>query len=110
MADDTALPVGESGAGPWALTRRGDGLTSAIVGLHGWSGTGAVVHARDTNAYGLHSATPVLEGSAAPLLVTLVMLSGDPCASHTGASATTSDDGTVDIHFPDGTRERVRRE
>ncbi|MFF6784169.1 DUF2264 domain-containing protein [Streptomyces sp. NPDC012510] len=110
VADDAAPPVGESGPGSRALARRVDGLTSAIVGLHGWSGDGAVVSARDTNAYGLHSATPVLEGSAAPVLVTLVMLSGDPCASHAGASATIDDDGTVDICFPDGTRERVRRE
>ncbi|MDX2935113.1 DUF2264 domain-containing protein [Streptomyces ipomoeae] len=107
VADDAAPPVGESGPGPRALARRADGLTSAIVGLHGWNGAGAVVHALDANAYGHHSATPVLEGDAAPLLVTLVVLSGDSRVSHSGASAAVGVDGSVEIRFPDGTRERV---
>lgn len=99
--------MGEAGPGPRASARRADGLTSVIVGLHGWSGPGAVVRARDANAYGRHSATPVLEGNAAPLLVTLVILSGDPHVSYTGASAAVDIDGTVDVRFPDGTREHV---
>ncbi|MFM9697279.1 DUF2264 domain-containing protein [Streptomyces europaeiscabiei] len=114
VADDTTPPTGASGPG-WALARRADGLTSAIVGLYGWGdGPGAVVRAVGANAYGHHSATPVLEepdgaGRSGPVLVTLVLLSGDPRAPHTGASATVDADGDVDIRFPDGTRERVRR-
>lgn len=101
-----------SGPG-WALARRADGLTSAIVGLYGWGdGPGTVARAVGTNAYGHHSATPVLEGpgGSGPVLVTLVMLSGDPHTPHTGASATLDSDGQVDIRFPDGTREQVRRD
>ncbi|MDX3688825.1 T-complex 10 C-terminal domain-containing protein [Streptomyces europaeiscabiei] len=114
MADDTTPPTGASGTG-WALARRADGLTSAIVGLYGWGdGPGAVVRAVGANAYGHHSATPVLEapegaGRRGPVLATLVLLSGDPRAPHTGASATVDADGDVDIRFPDGTRERVSR-
>ncbi|UUU21071.1 DUF2264 domain-containing protein [Streptomyces sp. DSM 40750] len=112
VADDAAPPVRASGPG-WALARRADGLTSAIVGLYGWGdGPGTVARAVGTNAYGHHSATPVLEGpgGSGPVLVTLVMLSGDPHTPHTGASATLDSDGQVDIRFPDGTREQVRRD
>jgi hypothetical protein len=111
VADDTEPPVGTSGPG-WALARRADGLTSAVVGLYGWGDEpGAVVRAVGANAYGHHSATPVLHGSggSGPVLVTLVLLSGDPHTPHTGASATVDAAGDVDIRFPDGTRERVRR-
>ncbi|MEE1765722.1 DUF2264 domain-containing protein [Streptomyces sp. SP18BB07] len=114
VADDDGPPEGTSGPG-WAVARRADGLTSALVGLHGWGdGTGTVVGAAGTNAYGHHSATPVLEGRTAPggresLLVTLVLLSGDPDTPHTGASASVGADGDVDIRFPDGTRESVTR-
>ena len=103
LADDTAPPVAESGPG-WALARRADGLTSAVVGLHGWGeGAGTVVAAEGSNAYGRYSATPVLEGTGA-LLVTLVSLGTAP---HTGAEARVDVDGGVEVRFPDGTRERV---
>ncbi|MGW2519568.1 DUF2264 domain-containing protein [Streptomyces sp. NPDC001617] len=106
IADDSAPPVAESGPGR-ATARRADGLTSALVGLHGWGDAeGAVVHALDANACGRHSATPVLEGTG-PLLVTLVVLGVDPVVA--GASATVEADGTVQVCFPDGTRERVPR-
>ncbi|BBC37530.1 uncharacterized protein SGFS_088240 [Streptomyces graminofaciens] len=106
VADDAGPPVGESGPG-WALARRTDGLTSAIVGLYGWGdGPGTVTRGVDTNAYGHHSATPVLQGGA-PLLVTLVLLTADPHTPHTGASATVTADGTVELRFPDGSGERV---
>jgi hypothetical protein len=66
------------------------------------------VRADDANAVGRHSATPCLElGGVGPLLVTLVVLSADPDALLTGASASVSADGTVEIRFPDGARERV---
>ncbi|MEI5523220.1 DUF2264 domain-containing protein [Streptomyces brasiliscabiei] len=112
VAADTGPPTGESGPGR-ALARRADGLTSAVVGLHGWGDApGAVLRAVGANAYGHHSATPVLEGvrGSGPVLVTLVVLSGDPRIPHTGASARVDAAGNVDLRFPDGTRERVRRD
>ncbi|MES5822690.1 DUF2264 domain-containing protein [Streptomyces sp. RG80] len=106
VADDTAPPHAETGPGR-ALTRRADGLTSALVGLYGWADAeGTVVRALDANAYGRHSATPVLEGTG-PLLVTLTVLTRDDTVLTTGASATVDAGGAVDIRFPDGTRERV---
>jgi hypothetical protein len=116
VADDGAPPVGETGPG-WALARRADGLTSAIVGLHGWGDVDGTVHrGLGVNACGHHSATPCLELAATSgLLVTLVLLSadpdvcGDPEVLRTGTSATVAADGSVEIRFPDGTRERVPR-
>ncbi|MEU5889752.1 DUF2264 domain-containing protein [Streptomyces sp. NPDC047461] len=105
VADDTAAPHAHTGPGH-ALARRTDGLTSALVALYGWSDAeGTVVRALDANAYGRHSATPVLEGTGR-LLVTLVVLTKGE-ARTTGASATVDDEGAVDIRFPDGTRERI---
>ncbi|MFD3619131.1 DUF2264 domain-containing protein [Streptomyces sp. NPDC058676] len=108
VADDTAPPVARTGPGR-ASARRADGLTSAITGLYGWDGTeGTVATALGANAVGHHSATPVLElGGGARLLVTLVVLSADPDALRPGAGASVAADGTVEIRFPDGTRERV---
>ncbi|KUM89640.1 MULTISPECIES: DUF2264 domain-containing protein [Streptomyces] len=102
IADDAEPPVAESGPG-WARVRRAaDGLTSTVVGLYGWGeGMGRVVAAEDTNACGRHSATPVLEGTG-PLLVTLVALGTD--VRVTGAGATLTAAGAVEIRFPDGTR------
>ncbi|PAZ13708.1 hypothetical protein CLM62_22810 [Streptomyces sp. SA15] len=108
VADDLAPPVARTGPGrAWA--RGADGLTSAIIGLYGWGDAeGRVVPALGANAVGHHSATPVLElGDGARLLVTLVVLSADPHALRAGASASVAADGTVEIRFPDGTRERV---
>ncbi|MCX3292507.1 DUF2264 domain-containing protein [Streptomyces sp. NEAU-H22] len=121
VACDSAPPAAETGAG-WALARRRDGLTSALVGLLGWEhdGTpapGGVVHARGHNAYGDHSATPVLTLPPHPggtrLLVTLVVLTADPSlygdsrALRTGTRARQVPDGSVEIRFPDGTVEQV---
>lgn len=108
IADDSTPAESRTGPGrAWA--RRADGLTSALVGLYGWGGAeGTVVHAVGANAVGEYSATPCLELAAAvPVLVTLVVLSADPQVSITGAGATVAGDGTVEIRFPDGTRERV---
>lgn len=108
VADDAAAPDARTGP-VRAVTRRADGLTSALVGLHGWDAAEAsVVRAVGVNAVGHHSATPVLQLPQAPrLLVTLVVLSADPHISLTGASATVADDATVEVRFPDGTLERV---
>ncbi|MET9968898.1 DUF2264 domain-containing protein [Streptomyces sp. NPDC006356] len=108
VADDTAPPDAHTGPGR-AVARRADGLTSALVGLHGWDDAEpSVVRAVGTNAVGRHSATPMLQlPQARPLLVTLVVLSADPRTSLTGAGATVAADGTVEVRFPDGTVERV---
>ncbi|WP_414497850.1 T-complex 10 C-terminal domain-containing protein [Streptomyces sp. CRN 30] len=104
-----------------ALVRRDDGLASALVGLLGWTAPGAdgrgdVVRARGPNAYGHHSATPVLlarHPGGTLLLATLLVLSADPsgCADihalRSGTGVRTAEDGTVEIRFPDGTTERV---
>ncbi|MFH8492960.1 DUF2264 domain-containing protein [Streptomyces coeruleorubidus] len=119
VADDTAPPASRTGPG-WALARRADGLTSMLVGLHGWQDAGtAVAHAVGTNACGHHSATPYLTLPAHPggthLLVTLVVLSadpetnGDPYARRSGPRVRVAATGEVEIRFPDGTRERVPR-
>ncbi|MBA2946481.1 DUF2264 domain-containing protein [Streptomyces himalayensis] len=128
------VPVTDSGPG-WALARRADGLTSAIVGLHGWdSATGAVVHATDANAYGRHSATPYLAlpalgGGSGPfgpipartsgLFVSLVVLTRDdtdgPSTADSLRAAVTAHvtdhgegNGTVVVvRFRDGTKEEV---
>ncbi|MFG2462708.1 DUF2264 domain-containing protein [Streptomyces sp. NPDC048523] len=102
LADDSGPPVAERGPG-WARVRRAaGGPTSAVVGLYGWGeGAGTVAAAEHTNAYGRYSATPVLEGTG-PLLVTLVALGAD--VPLTGADATPTTGGAVEIRFPDGTR------
>ncbi|CAM5368433.1 hypothetical protein SPURM210S_08447 [Streptomyces purpurascens] len=66
-----------------------------------------------SNAYGHHSATPLLTLPSHPggthLLVTLVVLSADPAvhALVEGARVRAGADGAVEIRFPDGTRESV---
>ncbi|MGX5207837.1 DUF2264 domain-containing protein [Streptomyces violaceus] len=113
VADDTAPPTARTGPGR-ARARRTDGLTSALVGLHGWSDDeGTVVAAVGANAYGHHSATPLLTLPSHPggthLLVTLVVLSADPAvhAVVEGTRVRAGADGGVEIRFPDGTRESV---
>ncbi|MFH9585813.1 DUF2264 domain-containing protein [Streptomyces luteogriseus] len=119
VADDTGPPVGRTGP-VRATARRADGLTSTVVGLHGWRGAAAAVaQAAGTNACGHHSATPYLTLPAHPggthLLVTLVVLSadpdvnGDPHARGSGTRVRVAVTGEVEIRFPDGTRERVPR-
>ncbi|MFF8971919.1 DUF2264 domain-containing protein [Streptomyces sp. NPDC014995] len=120
VACDTAPPAGEHGPG-WALARRADGLTSALVDLLGRRDPGVprrggVEHAREHNAYGDHSATPVLTArhpGGTLLLATLTVLTADPSVHRdrqallTGTRATVTADGHVEIVFPDGTTDRV---
>ncbi|WP_241968531.1 DUF2264 domain-containing protein [Streptomyces sp. ICBB 8177] len=123
---DAAEPVAATGDG-WALVRRRDGLTSAVVGLHGWDAA-AVEHAVDANAFGRHSAVPYLTAAggqrdggsgrapeATPgghVYVSLVGLSGVPldeeCLRRTREeTAVEPTDGEVVIRFPDGTELRA---
>ncbi|WP_435173454.1 DUF2264 domain-containing protein [Actinacidiphila sp. bgisy145] len=56
-------PQVETGPG-WALARTADGLTSAVVALHGWDEEAAVAREVAANAFGSHSATPYLTRAA----------------------------------------------
>ncbi|MBZ9641259.1 T-complex 10 C-terminal domain-containing protein, partial [Streptomyces sp. PSKA30] len=56
-----------------------------------------------TRAHGEAIADRLLDG----LLVNLVVLTADPLVAPTGASPSVDTNGTVEIRFPDGTRERV---
>ncbi|MGW7003132.1 DUF2264 domain-containing protein [Streptomyces sp. NPDC054933] len=100
-------PEAEAG-GDWALVRRGDGLTSAVVGLYGWHG-GHVAHHADANALGRCSAVPYLISAPHPggrsVHVTLVALTGAPldAASLCGAATAEVVDGAAVIRFTDGT-------
>lgn len=55
LADQDPLRADTSGTR--ATVRRGDGLVSAIAGLHGWTGA-HVRHGYGSNAFGTHSAVP----------------------------------------------------
>ncbi|MEU9451828.1 DUF2264 domain-containing protein [Streptomyces sp. NPDC048277] len=113
IASDSASPREESGPG-WALARRADGLATALVALLEPAGvTPSVDRARGRNAFGEHSATPLLtlpHPGGTLFLATLVVLTadpavhGDPHALRTGTRATPTGDGGFGIRFPDGTR------
>ncbi|MFC4117241.1 DUF2264 domain-containing protein [Nonomuraea zeae] len=106
---DTTPPAVATGRG-WALARRADGLTSAIIGLHGWRRT-SVSREVESNAFGPHSAIPCLYADTPGLHISLVVLSGD--AVHPGAlrDAVTVhvSDEEITIGFPDGTSTTQRR-
>ncbi|WP_416966690.1 DUF2264 domain-containing protein [Streptomyces sp. 4F14] len=104
VASDAAAPVGSCGKG-WAVVRREDGLTSAVVSLLGGVREGGVVSGVGQNAYGVWSGTPVLVG-AGGLLVTLVVLTADPEVGWSGAWAREVEGG-VEVGFPDGRTEVV---
>ncbi|MET9105399.1 DUF2264 domain-containing protein [Streptomyces zhihengii] len=120
VADDEAVPAGESGDG-WVLARRADGLTSVLCGLLGWDSEGhhaeaGVVRGQDLNAYGYHSALPLLStpaGQGERVLVTLVVLTRDPAirhdaqALHLRARAEITQHQEVVLTFPDGTSRQL---
>ncbi|NRQ35578.1 DUF2264 domain-containing protein [Nonomuraea sp. NN258] len=106
---DASPPAVAAGVG-WALARRADGLTSAVVGLHGWRESG-VERDVESNAFGPHSAVPCLRAGEPGLHVSLVVLSGDavhPAALRDAVTAEVADD-SVTVRFPDGTRAVVPR-
>ncbi len=119
---DRSRPQARTGGG-WALVRRDDGLTSAIVGLHGRPAA-AVARHTGANALGPHSAVPYLTWDPCPggagVYVTLVALHGGEgdCEDDADAAAERlralrdgvgvepadgDGGGPVTVAFPDGT-------
>ncbi|MFE6887818.1 DUF2264 domain-containing protein [Streptomyces sp. NPDC057694] len=105
---DTVRPHTEQGPG-WALVRTEQGLTSAVVALHGWDTETGAAHEVEANAYGPHSATPYVRAADHPggasVHVTLVALTRDtvhPEALRASIGCEVTDDGTAHITFPDG--------
>lgn len=99
-----------------AVVRRlGDGLTSAVVGLHGW--TKAEVRTDvEASAFGSCAATPYLLMPGHPggpsVHVSLLVLTGDPLvetdpAALAGAFRVVVDGRTVVVTYPDGERVTV---
>ncbi len=72
-----ASPPVMSADGVLASAQRPDGLRSVLVGLHGWE-SAAVLPESGANAFGAHSATPVLLSGSGGVHVTLVGLTGSP--------------------------------
>ncbi|MFB7851861.1 DUF2264 domain-containing protein [Streptomyces sp. NPDC056053] len=111
----TRSPFAVSGP-DWALARTADGLSSALIALHGWDGgaEGAAV-ARDvqSNAHGPHSAVPYLRSRPHPggrsVHVSLVALSRDtvhPEALRDAVRVRAGSDSVV-LTFLDGTTVEV---
>ncbi|MFD9907260.1 DUF2264 domain-containing protein [Streptomyces sp. NPDC059063] len=104
---DTARPHTEEGPG-WALARTGCGLSSVLVGLHGWDEGAGVGHQVEANAFGPRSATPFLLARDHPggtsVHVTLVALTRDAVHPHglKDAIRCAVHGDTVRITFPDG--------
>ncbi|GAA3474028.1 hypothetical protein [Nonomuraea roseola] len=99
---DITPPSAVTGPG-WALARRTDGLTSAIIGLYGWR-RASVSRDVESNAFGPHSAVPCLHADTPGVHVTLVVLSGDavhPSALRDAITVEVSGE-SVTITFPDG--------
>ena len=107
LADDR--PPEESLGAGFAVVHRPDGLTSAIVGLHGYR-TAGVARALDANAFGPCSATPFLSAPEQPgtpaVFVSAVVLSGDPVHPEAlrAALRVTVRERRVSVVFPSGER------
>jgi Uncharacterized protein conserved in bacteria len=71
VADAEPLATGTVERGGWVRNR--DGLTAAIVGIHGWQDARIVTYT-GSNAMGEHSATPALFGECATGQTVLVAL------------------------------------
>ncbi|GAA2369322.1 hypothetical protein GCM10010404_24930 [Nonomuraea africana] len=99
---DVTPPAAITGPG-WALARRTDGLTSAIVGLYGWH-RASISRDVESNAFGPHSAVPCLHADTPGVHVSLVVLSGDtvhPSALRDAITVEVSPE-SIRIAFPDG--------
>ncbi|MFG3157917.1 DUF2264 domain-containing protein [Streptomyces sp. NPDC048219] len=107
-------PAALTGPG-WALTRTADGLSSAVIALHGWGdgarrGTAEVARDVQSNAFGPRSAIPYLRLDRHPggrsTHVSLVVLSRDsihPQALRDVVSVRAGAGTTVSLAFLDGT-------
>ncbi|MEV8545557.1 DUF2264 domain-containing protein [Streptomyces sp. NPDC051572] len=121
VAYDAASCRVEAGPG-WVVARCANGLATVLAGLLGWDGRaaqldGSVVEAEGLNAFGRHSATPVLTLPHHPggtlFLATLVVLTGDSRlqddarALYLGAEVRITTSGDIEIRFPDGRQEQI---
>ncbi|MEV0648160.1 DUF2264 domain-containing protein [Phytomonospora sp. NPDC050363] len=61
VADDVPVPYGLHREAAWA--RRADGLTAAVLGLHGYERAETVTHT-DASILGSHQSTPALHGAS----------------------------------------------
>lgn len=107
-----AAPLASCTGDTWATAANAVGLTSAVVGLHGWT-EAALSREVQANAFGSHSLTPYLLSDTRQddetVHVGLVVLSGDrvdPDALR-GSVEVTVDGRTVEVRMPDGERIRV---
>lgn len=109
---DAHPPAVHIGPG-WARVSRPDGLASVVVGLRGLPDA-AVATSVDSNAYGVHSATPYLTAPAHPggtaVYASLVVLTGDRIdpAALAGAFAVAVEGEVLTVTFPDGERTEAR--
>lgn len=106
LADAAAPEVSAEGA--TATARRPDGLTSTVVGLVGLP-HGQVVERSGTNAYGPHSAIPVVESGApvrsGEVYAAAVVLTG--VAVTELPTVTVAPDAAVVVRWPDGEEDHL---
>jgi hypothetical protein len=99
-----------SGAVPWALATRPDGLACLVAGLYGWAEAGAREEA-DATAFGPRSAVPYLLSAPRPgaesVHVTLVALTADAVDPDALAAAVSAEvrGRRVLVAFPDRSAE-----
>lgn len=106
-----ARPLTARGTERWAVVRRPDRLTSAILALHGWA-SAAIAREVAANAFGRHSATPYLLAPAHPggeaVYVSLIVLTGSAARLDEFAVGAHVDGRVVQLRLPDGERLHVR--
>jgi hypothetical protein len=106
-----SLPDATAG-GTWSSARNADGLVSAVVGLHGYDGSG-VDRGLGANAFGPHSATPYLTAGhdgEPKVLVHAVLLTRDaiPPQSLAEGIGVAVDGHEITVTLPGGDTESVR--
>jgi hypothetical protein len=92
----SASPPDYSADGVRAAATRDDGLRSVLVGLHGWE-SAAVRPESGANAFGAHSATPVLLSKSGGVHVTLVGLTGAPLEVPVAAASVSGHEVSVQL-------------
>ena len=109
VADDAEVARGAGGS--WAWVRGADGLTSAVIGLHGLGG-GTTSSYVDANALGRHAAAPAIGGDGGDVFVALHVLTftDDPVAAleqWRGTVEATVEGSRVTVRWPDGTTQAI---